>query len=222
MKFHITKSELERLYFDEQMTYKQIEDKLGLKTGRIFYWFKKHRIVARASAYSNLGKTFSQEHKRKIGAANKGKKLSKAQRKQLSEFHKGKKLSSTTKDKIRVAFIGLRSGAKHPLWKGGVSIIRNRLRQSFVYKDWRKKCYDRDGYKCKKCGDKNGRLECHHIIPVRVLVDMFGLKTFEDYANCKELWDINNGITLCVKCHEGIRGIELEFVEEFKKLIKSK
>ena len=28
------------------------------------------------------------------------------------------------------------------------------------------------------------------------------IKIFEDAEKCNELWDINNGITLCVGCHK--------------------
>ena len=27
------------------------------------------------------------------------------------------------------------------------------------------------------------------------------IKTFEEAINCKELWDITNGRTLCITCH---------------------
>lgn len=30
------------------------------------------------------------------------------------------------------------------------------------------------------------------------------IKTLEDAENCEELWNINNGRTLCRNCHRGI------------------
>jgi hypothetical protein len=57
---------------------------------------------------------------------------------------------------------------------------------------WVKKIFERDHYICKKCGIKSGcgykiSLHAHHI---------------DGYNWCKERrFDLNNGITLCNKCH---------------------
>lgn len=60
----------------------------------------------------------------------------------------------------------------------------------------------RDNFTCQKCGSKSGKnyddkifIEAHHLIPVRQLI-----KTkFEKY-----IYDIRNGITLCMNCHKHI------------------
>lgn len=56
------------------------------------------------------------------------------------------------------------------------------------YKDWIKAVYERDKYTCQICGDnKGGNLNAHHL---------------DGYNWCKEKrTDINNGVTLCGKCH---------------------
>ena len=54
------------------------------------------------------------------------------------------------------------------------------------YKQWRKAVYERDNYTCQICGGTN--LNAHHL---------------EGYANNKELRiSLDNGITLCKKCHK--------------------
>ena len=59
-------------------------------------------------------------------------------------------------------------------------------RNSYQYRKWRRDVLFRDGYKCTRCGnDKN--LEVHHILPIR----LFPEKAF----------DLDNGVTLCKKCH---------------------
>ncbi len=61
-------------------------------------------------------------------------------------------------------------------------------RNSYRYKLWRSKVFERDNYECKSCGSKK-YLQAHHIIR---------------WENCKDKelrYDIENGITLCRKCH---------------------
>lgn len=80
---------------------------------------------------------------------------------------------------------------KHWNWKGGISNKSILLRQSSEYKVWRKACYGRDQYRCQHCFCHNNKLNVHHIIPFSVLL-----------AENLPLFDINNGITLCKKCHK--------------------
>ena len=136
-KFFITKKELENLYFIENLSYSQIEKKLNLKRGVIYHWFKKYEIESRNYSESNIGRKFTEEHKNKISSSN-SKPHTEERKKNISNAHLGKKISEEHKNKIREKFIGLRLGDKHPMWKGGVSKIRNRLYQSYKYKNWRK------------------------------------------------------------------------------------
>ena len=77
------------------------------------------------------------------------------------------------------------SGEKHWNWKGGISIINDR-HDSVKYKEWRQKVYERDGYKCIKCGSKE-KINAHHI---------YSYKYYPE-----KRYDLENGITLCEKCH---------------------
>ena len=52
---------------------------------------------------------------------------------------------------------------------------------------FRERVIARDGYKCRLCGS-NIKIEAHHIFPRR---------DYPEWAG-----DINNGITLCEKCHQ--------------------
>jgi endogenous inhibitor of DNA gyrase (YacG/DUF329 family) len=77
-------------------------------------------------------------------------------------------------------------GEKSNTYKDGKSLERERGRDSYELSKWRKEVFKRDNYLCKKCG-KEGYLHAHHI---------------KHYADNTELrFDINNGITLCEKCH---------------------
>ena len=63
-------------------------------------------------------------------------------------------------------------------------------RQSKEYAEWRSEVFERDGYKCQLCGQIGGNLNAHHIRP------------FKDYPDLR--FDLNNGITLCEKCHRSL------------------
>jgi len=52
---------------------------------------------------------------------------------------------------------------------------------------WRTAVYERDRYTCQRCGAKGGQLNAHHIVPWCL--------------SPAQRFDIDNGITLCVKCH---------------------
>lgn len=83
-------------------------------------------------------------------------------------------------------------GSKNKKWKGGITPVNVAIRNSKKYKQWRTSVFIRDNYTCCDCGlkcgnGKNVYLEAHHIKP---------------FALYHELrFDINNGITLCKKCH---------------------
>lgn len=82
-------------------------------------------------------------------------------------------------------------GALSPTWKGGVNHHRVE-RATFEYRDWRKQVFSRDHYTCQCCGDKSKKshkveLHAHHIF------------NWKDNANKR--YSIDNGITLCNKCH---------------------
>lgn len=82
-------------------------------------------------------------------------------------------------------------GAGSPKWKGGVEYHRVE-RSTFEYHEWRKAVFERDFYTCQCCGARNGNgksihLSAHHI---------YNWKDNED-----KRYDVNNGITLCQKCH---------------------
>lgn len=80
------------------------------------------------------------------------------------------------------------TGSGNYFWKGGINGENDTLRHRREYKDWRTAVYERDNYTCQCCGQRGGRLNAHHI---------------NQFANYPELrYDVNNGITLCTKCHD--------------------
>lgn len=93
-------------------------------------------------------------------------------------------------------------GEKHHNWKGGLTFWKKKIWDSAKYRNWRKAIFQRDNYTCRKCGEK-GFLEAHHTpIGFAELLRKYNIKTPEEALNCEELWKLDNGITLCRKCHD--------------------
>jgi len=104
------------------------------------------------------------------------------------------------------------SGSQHGNWKGGITPENVKIRKSVDYKNWRKKVFERDDYTCQECGQKGYELRAHHIY---------------DFTNNKDLrLDVNNGITLCDKCHKKLHkkygnrtsGEEIPFLTTIRKI----
>ena len=128
-----------------------------------------------------------------MGETRKGKKLflSEEARKKMSESRKGKKYvlgyrhTIETKKKMSEN----RRGAKNGFWRGGITPENLRIRHSIEIRLWREMVFARDGWTCQECSQHGGKLNAHHI------------KSFSKHIELRT--SIENGITLCRKCHIG-------------------
>ncbi len=112
----------------------------------------------------------------------------------------GKKPSEKTKEKIRQSRLG-KFGELAPGWKGGISSLQKLFYHCFKYRQWRSDIFTRDDFTCQNCNGRGGLLEPHHIKRVTIIIKEYKIKTLEQALACEELWNVNNGITLCKKCH---------------------
>ncbi len=91
-------------------------------------------------------------------------------------------------------------------WKGFITPENARLVASPEYKQWQKAVFKRDNNTCRLCGRLRCTIAAHHIYmkakyPDRVL-------------------DVDNGITLCDKCHHKTIGNEADFIDIFVSLLE--
>lgn len=82
-------------------------------------------------------------------------------------------------------------GIKYEEWKSFRKPLIVRLRNSYKYKEWKKKVLSK--YNCCQCCGTSKKLEAHHI-------ESFVL-------NKEKRFDVNNGIILCHNCHENFHNI---------------
>lgn len=147
-------------------------------------------------------------NKYKLGK-NHFKKGSKPWNKNLKGFNKGHKPtyrggnhhshSKESKRKISIAkkgnspawnkgLKGFNSGEKNNLWKGGVTPLNYKIRNSLEYKQWRMQVFLRDNFTCQFCNKRGGEMNAHHIKP------------FYKFPELR--FELNNGVTLCKGCHD--------------------
>ncbi len=93
-------------------------------------------------------------------------------------------------------------GKGSPVFKGeeATKPLRNRVMELPEYQLWHAEILKRDKYLCVLCSSRKD-LEVDHIKRYLHIVQENNIKTTEDARNCKELWDISNGRTLCKECH---------------------
>lgn len=109
-------------------------------------------------------------------------------------------------EKVRMALTGRirlnMRGEKNHNWTGG-GILTEQIRKCTRNKEWKVKCLIRDGRQCVKCFEnKQSELEIDHIIPFSFLLKEYNVTSFVMAEQCDMLWDINNGQTLCRRCHK--------------------
>ncbi len=116
--------------------------------------------------------------------------------------------------KLNIKNRGSFRGKNNPSYKDGRTDLRDLIRKLPEYNDWRISIYKRDYYSCVECGNKIF-IEAHHY--KKTFSDI--LSEFLSYYNqfspiedketlvrlaitWKDFWDINNGTTVCRKCHK--------------------
>lgn len=128
---------------------------------------------------------------------NKGMPTRESTRKLWSKIRSGKRNSIKTEFKSEDV-----SGSKNVNWNGGITPLVEQIRHCLKYRLWRSDVFTRDDFTCQECFTRGGVLHAHHIKKFSEIIKEYAIKTLEDALNCEELWNLNNGKTLCKKCHD--------------------
>src|SRR3990167_7567724 len=94
----------------------------------------------------------------------------------------------------------IRTGRSRKLFKS--TPLVKALRSSSTYRLWRSDVFERDNYTCQECKNRGGKiLNADHIKPFSAMIREYKITTWEQAIQCKELWNLDNGRTLCIDCH---------------------
>ncbi|MCX7135699.1 MAG: HNH endonuclease [Proteobacteria bacterium] len=112
----------------------------------------------------------------------------------------GRVFSDTHKANIRKAQIDRGAvGDKNPNWRGGLTDVNRRLRQSWQYREWRDNALRLRGCKCQDCGVAEGHMcEC---CGVKIKLHVHHVLSFAKFPESR--FDPANSEVLCPKCHYG-------------------
>jgi hypothetical protein len=140
-----------------------------------------------------------------------GKEHSNSSKEKMSKTREGKKQSSETIEKRTLTIKNIN---RLKLSKKDFIYVNKQIR-TYIHCEikWYKRVYERDNYRCKYC-NSNEKLDAHHIIPLsRIIKELTKDKEFKtelekyNYLITEpKIVDTNleNGITLCRKCHKEV------------------
>lgn len=152
---------------------------------------KKLSEIAKTNGFGKwmIGKKHSEETKQKMRESSywKGKKrplFTEEHREKIGEAGKGRKQSIESRKKKSDALKGDKGGG----WRGGITPINAKIRNSLEYKLWREEIFERDDWTCQECKKRGGKLNADHIKPFALFP--------------KLRFELTNGRTLCTDCHK--------------------
>lgn len=112
-----------------------------------------------------------------------GRKHTAAAKRKQSAAKKGKPQSLARRIRQSARMQGIAVAA----WRGFASSKAEGLKRSLAWRKWRETVFERDNWTCQHCRARGRELHPHHIHPKS--------------THPEEMFDPDNGITLCVPCH---------------------
>jgi 5-methylcytosine-specific restriction endonuclease McrA len=89
------------------------------------------------------------------------------------------------------------------------SHLKLKIRNTTKYLMWRLAVLERDSFTCQICHtsmkyNKKLRLEVHHAKTFNDIYEENKITTVEKALACEELWNLNNGVSICYSCHKDV------------------
>lgn len=100
-------------------------------------------------------------------------------------------------------------GENHHWYKHGLTSLILKIRDLHKFRLWKSDVLTRDNHTCQYCGNQTD-LHTHHIVSVAELIQKYEIANTKQANDCAELWNINNGVTLCGECHRKLHQGEIE------------
>src|SRR5919204_359055 len=103
--------------------------------------------------------------------------------------------------------------ASHPL-------LKLKIRNTTRYLNWRLLILKRDNFRCQIChtsvkDNKSLRLEVHHAKTFNDICKENNVSTVEQGLACRELWDLDNGVSICHSCHKDVERLKTKLRNMF-------
>jgi hypothetical protein len=100
-------------------------------------------------------------------------------------------------------------------------LLKLKIRNTTQYLNWRLSILKRDNFTCRICHDsvkdnKSLGLEVHHAKSFNDICKENNVSTVEQALQCKELWNVNNGISICYGCHKDIERLRTKLRNMFR------
>jgi len=99
-------------------------------------------------------------------------------------------------------------------------LLKSKIRNTTKYLTWRLLILKRDNFTCKICHasvkeNKGLRVDVHHAKTFDDICNENVVSTVEQALECKELWDLKNGISICYRCHKDIEKLRTKLRNMF-------
>lgn len=184
----------------------EAKNKISKNNARFWKGKSLPEEVKRKISEKLKGIKLTEEHRKSISLAQKGIPVKEEVKKRISQTLIGHNVSEETRKKISKAHTG-RTGEKSNRWiSDRTKIKKQEDRNNPNDKEWKRKVYERDSWKCRMNNEEcKGRIEAHHIL------------SWNDYPELR--YNINNGITLCQAHHPRKRAEEKRLIPFFQGLV---
>jgi hypothetical protein len=99
-------------------------------------------------------------------------------------------------------------------------LLKLKIRYITKYLNWRLSILKRENFTCQICHtsvkeNKSLRLEVHHPKTFDEICKENNVSTVEQALGCDELWNLNNGVSICYGCHKSVKKIRTKLRSMF-------